>query len=163
MARKKKKSRKSQATRPADSAPPKVNRRDTLRLLRSAAIGLPVLGVAGYFGTNYVQASICEFDLTKIGDGVPSVVQVHDPQCPLCLDLQRQTRRALRPYDDDDFHFLVANVATLDGRLFAQNHGVPNVTLVLLDGGGRHVGTVRGPIDDDSLRASIAAHLDEYG
>ena len=132
-------------------------------MLRGLGIGVPVLGAAGYFGTGYVQASICEFDLTKIGDGIPSIVQVHDPQCPLCLDLQRQTRRALRPHDDDDFHFLVANVATLDGRMFAQNHGVSNVTLVLLDGEGNHVGTVQGPIDNDTLRASIDAHLDQHG
>ncbi|MEJ6391492.1 hypothetical protein [Gymnodinialimonas ulvae] len=163
MARKTKKTRKSRAAFNAPTPTPGVTRRGTLRLLRGAAIAVPAVGLAGYFGTGYVRASICEFDLTKIGDGLPSIVQVHDPQCPLCSALQRQTRRALRPYNADDFHFLVANVATLDGRLFAQNHGVSHVTLVLLDGDGRHVGTLHGPIDDDNLRASIAAHLDEYG
>ena len=162
MARKKKKTRKSQTAKGPQS-PTQVDRRGALRLMRGLAVGVPVVGVAGYFGTAYVQASICEFDLTKIGDGLPSIVQVHDPQCPLCLDLQRQTRRALRSYDSDRYHFLVANVATLDGRLFAQNHGVSNVTLVLLDGTGHHVGTVRGPIDDTALAASIDAHLEQFG
>ncbi len=161
MARKKKKSRKSRSAT-APQAPTQVDRRAALRLMRGLAIGVPVVGVAGYFGTAYVEASICEFDLTKIGDGLPSIVQVHDPQCALCLDLQRQTRRALRPHDDDGYHFLVANVATLDGRLFAQNHGVSNVTLVLLNGDGQHVGTVRGPIDDAALRASIGTHLEQH-
>lgn len=160
MARKKKTSRKSHA---AASVPPEVSRRDTLRLLRGAAIAVPVVGIAGYLGSTYVQASISEYDLTRIGDGLPSVVQIHDPQCPLCLALQRQTRRALRPYDSDDFHFLVANITTLDGRLFAQNHHAAHVTLVLLDGDGRHVDTLRGPINDANLRASIAAHLEAYG
>lgn len=159
MARKKKKARKPQAAVPEAH----IDRRGTLKLLRGLAVGVPVVGVAGYFGTSYVQASICEFDLTKIGDGLPSIVQVHDPQCSLCLALQRQTRRALRPHNDDDYHFLVANVATLDGRLFAQNHGVSNITLVLLDGAGNHVGTVQGPVADDALQAAIASHLDTRG
>ncbi len=139
-----------------------TDRRGTLRLMRNLAIGVPVIGVAGYLTVGYVEASICEFDLTKIGDGLPSVVQVHDPQCDLCLTLQRQTRRALRSYDDETFHFLVANVATLEGRLFAQNQGVANVTLVLLDGGGQQVGVVRGPLSDAELRNALAAHLDAY-
>lgn len=135
------------------------SRRAVLRHVRNAAIAVPIVGVAGYFTAQKVQASICELDLTKIGDGLPSVVQVHDPQCNLCVTLQRQTRRVLRDYDDDSHHFLVANIVTTEGQFFARRHGVGNVTLVLLDGAGQQVGVVRGPISNEALQAAIEGHL----
>ena len=149
---------KRQEAQPAAIAP-KVSRRSALRHIRNAAISVPVVGVAGYFTAQKVQASICELDLSKIGDGLPAVVQVHDPQCNLCVTLQRQTRRALRPYDDDGHHFLVANIVTTQGQFFARRHGVGNVTLVLLDGAGQQVGVVRGPISNEALEDAIEAHL----
>lgn len=157
----KKQRKKSTAKRNSPQAEPaaKVNRRGALRFMRNAAIALPVVGVAGYFGVQKVQASICEIDLSKVGDGLPAVVQIHDPQCNLCVTLQRQTRRALRAYDDDSHHFLVANIATTEGQFFAQRHGVGNVTLVLLDGAGAQVGVVRGPLSNEALRDAIEAHL----
>lgn len=158
-----KKQRRKPATKRAGQAPraaeAPVTRRNTLRLLRNGAIALPVVGVAGYFTAQAVEASICELDLTKIGDGTPAVVQVHDPQCNLCVTLQRQTRRALRPYADDSHHFLVANITSTQGAFFARRHGVGNVTLVLLDGTGAQVGIIRGPISNDALDAAIQSHL----
>jgi hypothetical protein len=148
--------RKSQ---PQPASQPQVTRRATLTWLRNGAIALPVVGVAGYFTTQSVRASICEIDLTKIGDGLPAVVQVHDPQCNLCVTLQRQTRRALRAYADDSHHFLVANMVTTQGQFFARRHGVGNVTLVLLDGAGQQTGIIRGPISNDALQAAIEGHL----
>ncbi|ABD53935.1 hypothetical protein [Jannaschia sp. CCS1] len=158
----KKQRKKPSARRKGPSAPAPeatTTRRGALRHLRNAAIALPVLGGAGYVTTQRVQASICELDLTKIGDGLPAVVQVHDPQCSLCVTLQRQTRRALRAYDDDSHHFLVANIVTTEGQYFARRHGVGNVTLVLLDGAGQQVGVVRGPLSNEALADAIAAHL----
>lgn len=158
-----KKQRKKPTTKRIAQAPQTADapmtRRNTLRLLRNAAIALPVVGVAGYFTTQAVQASICELDLTKIGDGVPAVVQVHDPQCHLCVTLQRQTRRVLRLYADDSHHFLVANITSTQGEFFARRHGVGNVSLVLLDGAGQQVGVVRGPISNEALRQAIEGHL----
>ena len=152
------KKRKATKQESAENAAPQ-NRRDVLKLLRNAAIATPVIGIAGYVTATRVQASICELDLSKIGDGVPSVVQVHDPQCNLCATLQRQTRRALRPYDDDDHHFLIANLSTLEGQTFARLHGAGQVTLVLFDEQGQRVGVIRGPLDDAALADAIAAHL----
>lgn len=158
----KKQRKKQSAKRKATPTPPvegHITRRGILRHLRNAAIAVPVLGVAGYVTTQRVQASICELDLSKIGDGLPAVVQVHDPQCNLCVTLQRQTRRALRAYDGETHHFLVANIATTEGQFFARRHGVGNVTLVLLDGAGLQTGVVRGPLTTEALADAIEAHL----
>ncbi|GAB5449272.1 hypothetical protein [Gymnodinialimonas sp.] len=158
----KKQRKKTNAKRKGPAAPPPEappTRRRVLLHLRNAAIAVPVVGVAGYFTAQRVQASICELDLSKIGDGTPAVVQVHDPQCSLCVTLQRQTRRALRAYGDDSHHFLVANIATTQGEFFARRHGVGNVTLVLLDGAGQQTGVVRGPISSEALSDALQAHL----
>ena len=37
----------------------------------------------------YVEATIREGDLSQIGNGTPTVVQIHDPQCPRCVALVR--------------------------------------------------------------------------
>lgn len=138
-------------------------RRRFLRFVRNGVISLPVLAGVGYFSVQSVQASICEADLTKIGRGKPTIVQIHDPQCPLCQRLQRQTRKALKAFDSEAFTFLVANIKTLDGSAFAARYGVPHVTLLLFDARGEMVKIVRGPSDTDSLRAILAAHLKAYG
>ncbi|MEJ6392423.1 hypothetical protein V8J82_04095 [Gymnodinialimonas sp. 2305UL16-5] len=155
--------RRSQAGVQQQTETAQVDRRGALRLLRNLAIAAPMIGIAGYVTANRVQASICELDLTKIGDGLPSVVQVHDPQCDLCLTLQRQTRRALRAYDANSHHFLVANLSSLDGQSFARLHNVGSVTLVLLDGDGNQIGVIRGPLTDAALQQAIDAHMQAFG
>ncbi len=167
----KKQRRKQQSKRGSKQAEPVAqaeqarseSRRKFLRLARNAAIALPVLVGATVFSVQSVQATICEADLTKIGRGKPSVVQVHDPNCSLCQQLQRQTRKALKSFDDEAVTFLVADINTAEGGAFAARFGVPHVTLLLFDGAGEMVQIVRGPSDTDSLRQIIGAHLDGHG
>lgn len=158
-----KKSRKPRtANKKARQAPePDQARRRLLRHLRNAAIAIPVATVAGVFSVRSVQATICEGDLTKIGKGRPTIVQIHDPSCSLCIALQKQTRRALKPFDGDQFDYLVANINTIQGSTLAMRYGVPHVTLLLFDGQGTMVEVVRGPADANDLRPIFAAHLDQ--
>lgn len=146
----------------ASGAKPK-NRRDVLKMLRTGAVVLPVLGVAGYFSLQAVNASIKEADLTQIGGGTLSVVQIHDPQCPLCKTLQRQTRSALKAFDEDEFTFLVANIKKPSGAEFAAKYGAPHVTLLLFDRRGDMVQIVRGPIESDRLDDILMAHSKAHG
>lgn len=141
---------KSKATRnPAPAAAPKaasssVNRRQFLSLARNGAIGAGVLGFGGWWVYSDVQASIRENDLTRIGQGVPTVVQIHDPQCPSCAQLQRETRRAVSEFDETELQFVVANIRTQSGRSLADAHGVGHVTLLLFDGEGERVDVIVG-------------------
>ena len=153
--------RKKTAADPAQAAEQArlESRRRFLRLARNGAIAVPVVGVAGLFSVRAVQATIHESDLGRVGQGVPAVVQIHDPQCPLCQTLQRQTRRALRAYDDDQAVFLVANIASAEGSAFAARYGVPHVTLLLFDARGRMQQVVRGPLETDAFRTILAGHL----
>lgn len=160
---KNRKSKRSQTKKPKPETVAQPTRRNFMRLARNAAIALPVLGGVGFFSVRSVQATICEADLTKVGKGLPTIVQIHDPSCQLCTRLQKQTRRALKQYDADSHIFLVANIQTAEGGAFARQHGVPHVTLLLFDARGDMKQVVRGPIASHQLEPILAAHMDRYG
>ncbi len=161
---KKSKSRnKAQSTRSKrdQTSVPEVSkdRRATLRLLRNGIIGVAVVGGAGVFSVNAVRATISEQDLTRIGNGIPTIVQVHDPSCSMCTELQRETRRALRSFDDGTLNYLVSNITTAEGNAFAAQQGVGHVTLLLFDGAGRRVQVLEGVRRRDELEALFRTHL----
>lgn len=135
------------------------SRRRFLRIARNGAIALPFAGGIGFFAVRSTLASKREGDLSQIGQGKPTIVQIHDPQCSLCRALQGQTRRVLEEFDDDAFTYLVANIKTSEGRAFAAEHRVPHVTLLLFDARGKMVQVVSGPTDLDNLRSVFKGHL----
>lgn len=121
-----------------------------VRTLKRWGIGLVVLLLMGTSLAFYAQLAAQERDLSVIGNGQPTVVQVLDSGCHLCRQLQRNAKSALRPYTDD-VQWRVANISTTDGRLFANRYGVSHVTLVLFDAQGRRVQTINGVQDTDVL------------
>lgn len=139
------------------------SRRRFLRIARNGAIALPFAAGIGFFTVQSTLASMCEGDLSQIGQGKPTIVQIHDPQCSLCRALQGQTRRALKDFDDDAFTYLVANIKTSEGRALATEYRVPHVTLLLFDARGKMVEIVRGPTDMDNLRNVFQGHLGARG
>lgn len=127
--------------------------------LRNSAIAAVALAGGGYFAVTKVQATIAEHDLSKIGNGTPAIVQIHDPQCPVCLALQRETRDALDYFKEGDFEYLVANIRSKEGSAFANKHFVPHVTLLLFDGQGALVKVLNGPNKSGFLQTEFKAHL----
>ena len=138
----------------------KTNRREMLRQIRDygalGAIGL----AAGWWFVSDVRAHWHEHDLTRIGDGAPAVVQIHDPDCALCRELQRETLRALEAFDDADLQYVVANIRTSDGARFANAHGVQHVTLLLFDGDGARRDVIVGTQTSAVLKRRFQRHLD---
>lgn len=106
---------------------------------------------------------VAEHDLARIGKGKPAVVQVHDPQCPTCTALQRETRRALKAFGECDMIYLVADLTQPEGQVFARRHGARHVTLVLLDGAGEVRQVLEGMRQSPELRAAFEAHVAQYG
>lgn len=164
MKRQKKKSQKL----PTRQAVPKTNaaateqgldRRAFFGKVRNLALyGAIGGGVAWYF-VKEVDAAICEGDLSRIGNGVPTVVQVHDPQCPRCVALQKEAREAVSSFEDGELQFLVANIRTEEGRRLANKHRVGHVTLLLLDGAGKRRRTIVGPNTSDYLERQFQSHV----
>ncbi len=135
------------------------DRRAFLRKLRNVTIGLSLVGAGGAFAAVNVKCSLEEGDLTKVGNGMPTIVQIHDPQCPRCQALQKETRKALGNFDDDELQYLVANIRSTDGQAFANKYHVPHITILLFDGKGELTKILRGNNTRDFLRDEFAAHL----
>lgn len=161
-----KKQRKS--TRPKDRKSRQNNtqqqvsagRRNFLRLGRNIGIGAVLLGGTGYvFAQNFVSMRH-EHDLTRVGNGRPTVVQIHDPQCSLCRSLQADTRKALDMFQDGELDYVVANIRTAKGKTFQNRYGVPHVTLLLFDGKGDLQEVLQGQRGAYELRNRFQALLD---
>jgi len=130
-----------------------------LRKFRNGGIAVAVLGGGGWLAIRDVQATIQEHDLSRIGNGVPTVVQVHDPNCSLCIALQKETRAAVEEFEDGEIQFLVANIRDARGQKLATEHGVGHVTLLLFDGKGRRREIMRGPNDRAILEPAFRQFL----
>lgn len=145
-----------QAAGPDAAADRGLSRRALLLRAGFAGAGVLALGGAGIWGMTFVRSVRAEHDLTRLGQGRPAVVQVHDPQCPVCNALQDQTRAALRDIDERAVLYLIANIRTPEGVAFAAQYGVPHVTLLLFDGTGRLRETLSGPRRAEALRPAFA-------
>lgn len=139
--------------------PPDRGRRDALLKVRDYGILVAVVGGAGWYGVDYFGRRFSEYDLTQIGNGTPSVVQIHDPGCPLCRELQRQTRTALGKFKKGELQYIVADIKTSAGRELAAAHGVGHVTLLLFDGQGERLDILSGSNTADFLEGAFRRHI----
>lgn len=158
----KKSQRKTQARKKAQAvqtaATPPTRRSVLTKFGIGGAAFVGVAG-AGFWTVNSFRAHAAEHDLSRIGQGQPAIVQVHDPSCALCTELQRQTRRALRSSYGTEPLYLVANINTEEGQAFQATHAVPHVTLVLLDGDGNVLDVLRGVRQQDELSEIFTQHF----
>ncbi len=159
MAKPKSKNKRKQAqAEAAKTAPP--TRRNLLGYVPYVIGGAVLLGGAGVWGVSAVQADLAEQDLSIIGDGVPTIVQVHDPTCPICTALQKEARAALADIDDGALIYRVANITSNTGSVFANMHGSSHATLLFFDGAGNLTQRVQGATDRADLYDAFMAHLD---
>jgi hypothetical protein len=152
------KRKQQQATIAAQAASPSWTRRRVLGGISVAAIGLGVLAAGGAWAVSSFNRSVDERDLSRIGQGAPSVVQIHDPQCPICNALQRETRKALGALEGEPPIYLIADLTQTEGAVFAQRNSVQHVTLLLFDGEGNRVQTLTGSRDRKELAEIFARH-----
>lgn len=155
--------KKNPAAAQAANAPNKkpMTRRDMMGWVKFGALGLAVFGGGGFYFTTKIMAGISEADLEKIGNGMPTIVQIHDPGCPTCNRLQKAARTALEDFSQDEVQYLVANLNDPDGRRFADGHGVGRVTLLFFDTEGNRVGMLNGNRTPDELRTTFRSYLNQ--
>lgn len=152
--------KKAGAAAPRPQAPANPARRAALLAMKGGA-AVTLLGGGGWWFYAGYQAHKHEHDLSRIGDGTPAVVQIHDPQCPQCLALQRATRAALSTCSENELNYIVADIRSIEGRSLAAAHGVGHVTLLLMDGDGRRRDTLVGVRDSAALRRRFKRHVAE--
>lgn len=122
-----------------------------------------VMGGGGWYLVQDVSATHREHDLSRIGNGTPAVVQIHDPQCPTCRALQRETRAALSDFEDGELQYLVANIRSAEGRQLAAAHNVGHVTLLLFDADGERRQVLVGSNTSEYLKAVFRRHIAQQG
>ena len=90
-------------------------------------------------------------------------MQIHDPECPMCRALQRETLKALEDFDDAELQYVIADIRTPEGARLADANGVQHVTLVLFDGDGRRRDILAGNNTSAVLKRQFQRHLDSLG
>ena len=158
-----KKQRKTQKPRKQNKSetktPPTQTRRSFLTNAPYIVGGVIAVGGLAYFGISTVRADLAEQDLAVVGSGVPTIVQVHDPSCPVCLALQKEARAAMDLVEDGQLEYRVASITSDVGSEFAYKHGSSHATLLFFDGAGNVTQRVQAPSDRDTLYAAFAAHI----
>lgn len=142
------------------SQPTDSGKRKTLAALGKTAIVLAAIGGGGFYFYSAYQQDLKERDLTRIGFGKPTIVQIHDPNCQQCATLQKETRAALSNFDDESVKFLVANIRTQKGLEFAQKHNVPHVSLLLFNKRGQLQNVLQGVRREEELTNVISTMID---
>ncbi len=160
MKKSSKKNRPAKAKRkgPSTADPIQKERRSFLSMAGTIGGGVILLGGIGFWGVRTVQASVAERDLTQVGQGMPTIVQVHDTQCQTCIALQREARAALKQIDSADLDYRVADIKTEDGLLFASRYGAGHSTLLFFDGAGNMTQSLVGPNTRATLARAFEAH-----
>ena len=165
MGKKNKRKTKAKASESSSSSPSSspvaarrpISRRKMLGLL----LGVPLVGVAGVGVHRYDVKVRALHDLSVLGNGSPTIVQVHDPSCKLCRRLMANTKKALD--ERDDITYRIADITKTKGREFQERYGVPHVTLLLFNAKGRHVHTVQGVTPAEELVEHFRRHLPRVG
>lgn len=140
----------------------KTNRRSFLSMLGTFGGGALVLGGVGFWGVRTVQAAVAERDLSIVGQGQPTIVQVHDAQCQVCVALQREARGALKQIDPDALAYRVADINTEEGLAFSSRFGAVHSTLLFFDNQGQLTQRLVGPNNRQTLARAFQAHADAY-
>lgn len=137
----------------------KRQRRELLRMAIAMLIVVPLIGGAlAAFKSNYDVTH----DLSVIGKGVPTVVQIHDPGCQLCQQLRRNASAATSEMGNR-LLFRIADVTTSEGRRLQRQHQVPHVTLLLFDGTGKLRKVLNGVKGEELLKHTFTQHVERWG
>ena len=139
------------------------SRRDFLVNAAIYSGGAVALAGGSWYAFDAVAAQSRESDLSTIGNGVPAIVQIHDPNCPTCNRLRMEAREAACAFGEDRLQFRVASLMTEEGRALATRHGVGKITLLMFDGDGTMRSVLPGLNDAAHLAPVFQRHVDTYG
>ncbi len=160
MSSKKRKPRR-RASKTGPSAQQRRARREW-RNLRQFGLGLFLMvAVAGVALAAFKRNYDISHDLSVIGSGIPTVVQIHDPGCSLCNQLRRNTSDAVDRLGDRIL-YRIADITTPEGKRLQNRHRVQHVTLLLFDGDGNMRRVLEGVRDEDALHTSLLRHVERW-
>ena len=92
-------------------------------------------------------------DLSVIGQGIPTLIQVHDESCPKCRKLLSSTKAVIDEFPE--LEFKIADLKSKNGTKFALAHQASKVTLMYFDSRGKKIDVVSGLQTKDEVRSFI--------
>lgn len=119
-----------------ETAAARKARRHTLAMIRVGVIAVVLLTGLAVGLSAYNQRLERAYDLSVVGQGVPVVVQVHDPECPFCVELRRNVESVSSEFAPEELLFRYAELPTPEGAAFARRYEAHRVTLLLFDARG---------------------------
>lgn len=141
---------------PREAHAQRVRRRNR-RLLLRGAVAFAVLAPLGAVGIGWYQRRAAgRRDLSVIGNGTPTVVQVYDYGNRSSRELWDSVVTLEREFAPR-VQFRIADRATPDGALLASRYNAGPSTLLLFGPDGRLRDTLAGTQDPQAIRAAIAA------
>ena len=102
----------------------------------------------------YSHNNKINYDLSVIGNGTATVVQIHDHNCGLCRQL-KSNLDAVKSEFTEDIQFKTANILAKKGADFAQQHQIAHVTLLFFNKKGQRVNTLQGVSSKDEIRMAL--------
>ena len=132
-----------------------VSRRWPRRRVLFGVILLAGAAAAAFGIARYTGVDARRHDLSAVGNGTPTVVQIHDPSCPVCRELRSNVLSAAGDFSEDTLQIRFADLHTDEGRSFALRHGHTSVTLLFIDGDGNVRDVQSGVRHVDALRHSF--------
>ena len=133
---------------------PRKKRTNWRRFIERSLFATAILAMVGVAMAAYHNNKQIEYDLSVIGNGTPTVVQIHDPSCQLCRRLNSNLNSVKGDFKAD-IQFKTANLASDEGRRFAQRHKVEHVTLMFFSKRGKRVNTIQGVTPADDIRVAL--------
>lgn len=124
---------------------------------RMAQRGLFVSAIVAIIGVSvavFSHQKQQQYDLSVIGNGTPTVVQIHDPNCQLCRQLQSNLSSVQSDFVPE-IQFKIANIASVKGREFARQQNVQHVTLLFFNKSGKREYVQQGVTAPDEIRTLL--------
>ncbi len=157
--RKKKPANKKKPSATVNIEKTQKKQRKNLKNMFGAVIGVAIFIGLGSVGVNaYKKSWETSHDLTVIGNGTPTIVQIHDPKCPKCKKLMSNAKSALSKFDDK-FVFRIADITTSAGRKLQRTHNANTVSLLMFDRKGKMRRTSSGVKSADELELAFEDFL----
>jgi thioredoxin-like negative regulator of GroEL len=150
MSRKKRKAKKQTNRKTANTNSIfKIKRRGLFKIALVAMLALPAYAAISAYNKNQAQLR----DLSIIGQGMPTLVQVHDETCPSC----RQLLSSVKAVKDEfpELEFRIADLRSSEGIKFSTRHQVSKVTLMFFDSDGKKLNVVAGLQTEQDVRSFI--------
>ena len=124
------------------------------KFLERAAVVAGVMVVSGGGYAAYRVHYNNTYNLSIIGNGSPTVVQIHDPGCDACKLLKSNVESVKREFED--IQFRVVTIGSSEGARFARKHRAKKTTLLIFDGGGKLIDKMEGVFPQAQLRKRFA-------